>query len=124
MKWGDCLALTILDEQLKIGQVKSITSDFGRTVDYTELLFSPTTKAQFQPNDDKTGLIFSVSDSNFDLPEMVCELDRDTLRNLIVALKNMYNELQEPVSATAVEDNAESKTEQTSANFCCNKTIL
>ena len=124
MKWGDYLALTILDEQLKIGQVKSITSDFGRTVDYTELLFSPTTKAQFQPNDGKTGLIFSVSDSNFDLPEMVCELDRDTLRNLIVALKNMYNELQEPVSATAVEDNAESKTEQTSANFCCNKTIL
>lgn len=96
---GDFLAMTIIDdEQLKIGQVKTITSDFGKTVDYTELLFSPTTKVEFQPNEGKTGLIFSVSDNSFDFPEMVCELNRETLRNLIVSLKNMYNELSEPLS--------------------------
>lgn len=123
MKRGDCLALTILDEQLKIGQVKFITSDFGKAMDYAELLFSPTTKAQFKPNSDKTGLIFSVSDNNFDLPEMICELDRDTLRNLIVALKNMYNELQEPAALADSEDNAESKADS-NVGFCCNKNVL
>ncbi len=94
VRWGDDLAIAILDEQLKIGQVKTITSDFGKYIDYVELLFSPTTKAQFQPSDDKTGIVFSVSDNNLDLPEMVCELSRDTIRNLIVSLKNMYNELE------------------------------
>lgn len=116
--------MNIIDEYLKIGQVKSITSDFGKTVDYTELLFSATTKAQFQPSADKTGLIFSVSDSNFDLPEMICELDRETLRNLIVSLKNMYNELKEPVIPSATEDSVENKVEKTSVNFCCDKTVL
>ncbi len=88
------MAITILNEHLEVGQVKTVTSDFGKYVDYTELLFSPTTKVQFQPSDDKTGLIFSVSDNNLDLPEMVCEINRDTIRNLIVSLKNMYNQLE------------------------------
>ncbi len=117
------MAMTIIDdEQLKIGQVKTITSDFGRTVDYTELLFSPTTKAEFQPNDDKTRLIFSVSDSSFDIPEMVCELSRETLRNLIIALKNMYNELSDPLpTETSV---TETKTRTTASKSCCTKNIL
>lgn len=119
------MAMTIIDDEgLKIGQVKSITSDFGRSVDYTELLFSPTTKAQFQPNEEKTGLIFSVSDSNFDLPEMVCELDRGTLRNLIVALKNMYNELSEPVLSAETDGDEENQTEQTISKSCCNKNLV
>ena len=123
MKRGDFLAMNIIDEQLKIGQVKSITSDFGRTVDYTELLFSPTTKAQFQPNKGRTALIFSVSDGNFDLPEMVCELDRETLRNLIVSLKNMYNELKEQ-DIPAVEENVPDTKMGKPESFCCSKTIL
>lgn len=120
------MAITILDEQLKIGQVKSVTSDFGRYVDYTELLFSPTTKAQFQPNSKKTGIIFSVSDNNFDLPEMVCELERDTIRNLIVALKNMYNEL-ETEDTSDVDDNAEKpdqKPDKPVVSGCCRKKFV
>ncbi len=117
------MAMTIIDgEQLKIGQVKTITSDFGKTVDYTELLFSPTTKAEFQPNDDNTGIVFSVSDSSFDLPEIVCELSRETLRNLIIALKNMYNELSDLPPTEAVA--AETKTRTTTVKSCCSKNIL
>ncbi len=92
---GELLAIIITDDNLELGQVKTITSNFGKTVDYTELLFSPTTKARFKPNKDRTRLMFSVSDNNFNLPEMICELCPVTLHNLIVSLLNMYNELTE-----------------------------
>lgn len=116
------MAITILDEQLKIGQVKTITSNFGREIDYAELLFSQTTKAQFQPNEKKTGIIFSVSDNNLDLPEMVCELERDTIRNLIVALKNMYNELEDeqPIEETKPDD----VEDKTVSKGCCRKKTM
>lgn len=118
------MAITILDdEQLKIGQVKSVTSDFGRYIDYVSLLFSETTKAEFQPNEKKTGIVFSVSDSNFDLPEMVCELDRDTVRNLIISLKNMYNQL-EPEGDSSGEGNADIKPEKPVSSGCCRKKIF
>ncbi len=125
MKWSDFLAITILDEQLKIGQVKSVTSDFGRYIDYVSLLFSNTTKAEFQPNEKRTGIVFSVSDSNFDLPEMVCELNRDTVRNLIVSLKNMYNQLElEDTANNSDKDKTENKTEKPVSSGCCRKKIL
>lgn len=117
------MAITILDEQLKIGQVKSVTSNFGRYIDYMELLFSPTTKAQFQPNDTKTGIVFSVSDSNFDLPEMVCELEKDTVWSLIVALKNMYNELDSADNSKGEETSSDKPTKP-AAGGCCRKKIF
>lgn len=118
------MAITILDEQLKIGQVKSVTSDFGRYIDYISLLFSETTKAEFQPNEKKTGIVFSVSDSNFDLPEMVCELGRDTVRNLIVSLKNMYNQLEFEETSNSANDKAEDKPENPVSSGCCRKKIM
>ena len=117
------MAITILDEQLKIGQVKSVTSDFGRYIDYMSLLFSNTTKAEFQPNEKKTGIVFSVSDSNFDLPEMVCELNRDTVRNLIVSLKNMYNQL-ELEDASEMDEKPAENTEKPVSSGCCRKKIM
>lgn len=117
------MAITILDEQLKLGQVKSVTSDFGRYIDYVSLLFSDTTKAEFQPNEKMTGIVLSVSDSNFDLPEMVCELSRDTVRNLIVSLKNMYNQLElENVAGEA--DKPVENPEKPVSSGCCRKKIL
>lgn len=110
----------MLDEQLKIGQVKLVTSDSGRYIDYVELLFSPTTKAEFKPNDNKTGIVFAVSDNNFDLPEMVCELDRDTIRSLIVNLKNMYNQLElEDVGNIETDNKTETKIQKSCK--CCHK---
>lgn len=117
------MAITILDEQLKVGQVKSVTSDFGRYIDYIELLFSPTTKAEFQPNEKKTGIILSVSDSNFDLPEMVCELERDTVHNLIISLKNMYNQLVVE-DTPEEEDKPEDKPDKPVSTGCCRKKIV
>ena len=62
--------LDLLNNQMSVGQVKTITSNGGRTVDYCELLFSSTTKAQFAPSEDKTTMTFAVSDNNLSLPQL------------------------------------------------------
>ena len=87
--------LSIIENQLELGQVKTITSNGGRTVDFCELLFSPTTKAQFAPDDTLREIVFSVMDNNLDLPQLQCNMDKETLRNLIIALKSMYNQLND-----------------------------
>lgn len=87
--------LQIMEEQIEIGQVKVIMSSGGKIVDFCELLFSPTTKAQFAPSDDKKSILFSVSDNNLSLPQLQCNMDKSTLRDLIINLKNIYNELEE-----------------------------
>lgn len=87
--------LDILDEQLNVGDVKTITCNGGQNIRYIELLFSPTTKVQFAPSDDKKTLKMSVSDNNLQLPELDCNLTSNTLRDFIIALKNTYSELVE-----------------------------
>ena len=87
-------SLQVMDDQMEIGQVKTITSKGGTFVDFVELLFSPTTKAQFAPNDNLREIVFSVMDNNLDLPQLQCNIDKETLRNLIINLKNIYNELE------------------------------
>ena len=87
--------LSIMEEQLEIGQVKTITSSGGTVVNFVELRFSSTTKAQFATADDLRTIIFSVMDNNLDLPELQCNIDKETLRNLIISLKSIYNQLKD-----------------------------
>lgn len=87
-------SLDIIDEQLNVGDVKVITYNGGENIRYVELLFSPTTKVQFAPSDDKETVRLSVSDNNLQLPDLDCQLTKDTLRDYIVALKNVYNEIK------------------------------
>lgn len=86
-------SLDILDEQLNVGDVKMITYNGGKNIRYVELLFSPTTKIQFAPSDDKKTIRMSVSDNNLQLPELDCQLSQETLRDFIIMLKNTYSEL-------------------------------
>lgn len=85
--------LNIIDEELNIGDVKTITSNGGENIKYVELLFSPTTKTQFFLSEDKKSIVLSVSDTNLGIPELNCIINKQTLRNYIISLKNMYNEL-------------------------------
>ena len=85
--------LDILDEQLNVGDVKAITYNGGLNIRYIELLFSPTTKVQFAPSEDKKTIRMSVSDNNLQLPDLDCQISKDTLRDFIIALKNVYSEL-------------------------------
>ncbi len=86
-------SLDILDEQLNVGDVKVITYNGGKNIRYIELLFSTTTKVQFAPSNDKRTIKMSVSDNNLQIPELDCQLSKDTLRDFIIALKNTYSEL-------------------------------
>ena len=86
-------ALDIIEQQLNVGDVKTITN--GDTIKYIELLFSPTTKVQFAPSDDNKSMRLSVSDNNLQMPELDCVIAKETLRNYIISLKNMYNQIED-----------------------------
>lgn len=85
--------LDIIERQLELGQVKTISHDDGKIIDYVELLFSPITKVQFAPSDDMKNIRLSVSDNNLELPQLDCIISKSVLRSFIISLKNIYNEL-------------------------------
>lgn len=82
-----------MNGKLELGQTKIISRDCGKHIDYVELLFSSTTKVQFAPYEDKRTIRMSVSDNNLELPQMDCLITKEILRNYIINLKNIYNEL-------------------------------
>lgn len=88
----------ILNNQLSVGQTKVITRDSGRIVDYIELMFSPTVKAQFVPNEDSTELGLCVKDTDLSLPKLECYITKSTLKDLIKGLENVYYQLKEKES--------------------------
>lgn len=90
--------LDIMEEPLNVGDVKVISYNGGENIRYIELLFSPTTKVQFAPSNDKKTVRMSISDNNLQMPELDCQLSKATLRDFIIALKNTYSELQKAES--------------------------
>lgn len=84
--------LDIIDRQLELGDVKTITGS-GGIVKFIELLFSYTTKAQFALSDDQKTIEILVSDNNLAMPQLYCKMDKETLRNLLLSLKNLHNQL-------------------------------
>lgn len=86
-------SLDIMNEQLELGQTKVICSDGGKFIDYVELLFSQTTKVQFAPSNNRKMVRLSVSDNTLELPQLDCLITKEILRNFILSLKNIYNEL-------------------------------
>lgn len=85
--------LDIIDRQLELGDVKTITSNGGNIVKFVELLFSPTTKVQFAPSEDGRTVRLSVSDNLLEMPQLDCLMNKQTLRDYIISLKNIYNQL-------------------------------
>ena len=84
--------LDTLNNQMSVGQVKTIRT--GDHLDYVEMLFSNELSAQLAPLQDGT-IQFVVKDSAFKLPNMSCKMERDTIRSLILALKELYSQLNE-----------------------------
>ena len=83
--------LDILNNQMSVGQVKTIRT--GDHLDYVEMLFSNELSAQLAPLGDV--IQFDIKDSEFKLPNMSCKMDKNTIHNLIVALKELYSEMKE-----------------------------
>lgn len=84
--------LDILDRQLELGQTKIISHDNGKIIDFIELLFSPTVKAQFAPSVDNKGIDFCIKDVDLELPQHQSRLNKNTLRDLIISLQKLYNQ--------------------------------
>lgn len=84
--------LDLLNNQMSVGQVKTIRT--GDHLDYVEMLFSNELSAQLAPLEDGT-IQFVVKDSEFKLPNMSCKMERNTLRSLIVSLKELYQQIDE-----------------------------
>ena len=82
--------LDLLNNQMSVGQVKTIRT--GDHLDYVEMLFSNELSAQLAPLEDGT-IQFVVKDSEFKLPNMSCKMERDTLRSLIISLKELYSQI-------------------------------
>lgn len=85
-------SLDILNNQMSVGQVKTIRT--GDHLDYVEMLFSNELSAQLAPLEDGT-VQFVVKDSAFKLPNMSCKMERDTIRSLILSLKELYQQIDE-----------------------------
>lgn len=85
--------MDIVEKQLQMGQVKTIRSNGGRTIDYTELLFSPNTKAQFSVDRINSRLNFTMNNVDLKYQDLNCSMSKDILRDLIISLKDLYNEL-------------------------------
>lgn len=85
----------ILDNQIAVGQIKTITRNGGRTVDYIEIMFSPTVKAQFVPNEERTELGLCVKDTDLSLPKLECSVNKTTLKDLIKGLESIYHQLND-----------------------------
>lgn len=85
--------LDIIEQQLNVGDVKTISN--GNVIKYIELLFSPTTKVQFAPSDDNKSIKLSVGDNNLEMPELDCVITKKVLRDYIIGLKNIYNQLED-----------------------------
>ncbi len=79
-----------LDRELAVGQVKSIYTDTH--LDYVEMKFGENLSAQLAPIEDNK-IQFDVKDNDFRLPDMSCQMEKSTLRDLIVYLKELYKQL-------------------------------
>lgn len=84
--------LTIEQERLKVGQVRKIMSSNGKKIDSITLLLNNNVEVLFVPKNDGT-LDFTVSDPNFDTSNLDCVISKDILYDLVVNIKDAYNQV-------------------------------
>lgn len=85
--------LSIEQDRLKVGQVKRVTSNSGKTIDSITLLLNDNVEVLFAPKGDT--LDFTISNPNIDMSNLDCTIDKDTLRNFVIAIKDTYNQIVE-----------------------------
>lgn len=83
-----------IDRPLKMGEIKSIRSNGGTTLNMLELLFSPTTIAKFEVNRDTNKVDFSIDNISLKYQDLNCSLSKDVLRDLYIYIRELYNQLE------------------------------
>lgn len=83
-----------IDRPLKMGEIKSIRSNGGTTLNMLELLFSPTTIAKFEVNRDTNKVDFLIDNISLKYQDLNCSLSKDVLRDLYIYIRELYNQLE------------------------------
>lgn len=84
--------LVIEQEQLKVGQVKTVTSSNGEKIESITLMLNNNVEVLFVPKADGT-LDFTVYNPKFDTSNLDCSIDEDVLRDFFLAIKNAYTQV-------------------------------
>ena len=84
--------LVIEQEQLKVGQVKKVTSSNGDKVESITLLLNNNVEVLFVPKNDGT-LDFTVYNPKFDTSNLDCSISEDVLRDFFLAIKDAYSQV-------------------------------
>lgn len=82
-----------IDRPLKMGEIRSIRSNGGTTLNMLELLFSPTTIAKFEVNRNTNKVDFLIDNVDLKYQDLSCSLSKDVLRDLYIYIRDLYNEL-------------------------------
>lgn len=83
-----------IDRPLQMGEIKSIRSNGGSTLNMLELLFSPTTIAKFEVNRNTNKVDFLIDNVDLKYQDLSCSLSKDVLRNLYIYIRELYNQLE------------------------------
>lgn len=82
--------------QLEQGQVRTVTKNGGKTIQSVELLLGSQTKSEMILNEELNVVNLIVRDTDIaDIPKLQCSVTKDTLRNFITGLTNLYNTLKD-----------------------------
>lgn len=87
-----------IDRPLKMGEIRSIRSNGGTTLNMLELLFSPTTIAKFEVNRSTNKVDFLIDNISLKYQDLNCSLSKDVLRDLYIYIRELYNQLQDEES--------------------------
>lgn len=83
-----------IDRPLKMGEIRSIRSNGGTTLNMLELLFSPTTIAKFEVNRNTNKIDFLIDNVDLKYQDLSCSLSKDVLRDLYIYVRELYNQLE------------------------------
>lgn len=84
-----------IDRPLKMGEIRSIRSDGGATLNNLELLFSPTTIAKFEVNRQTNKVDFLIDNTSLKYQDLGCSLSKNVLRDLYTNIRDLYNQLND-----------------------------
>lgn len=84
----------MVDNQLEIGQVKTISRNGGRIIDYIQLPMSLTTDARIMPSSDNKSILLCIKDTDLTLPKLECVITKSTLKDLIMNLEMLYRQIR------------------------------
>lgn len=89
------MGLLDIDKPLKMGEIKSIRSNGGSTLQSLELLFSSTTIAKFEVNKETNKVDFIIDNTDLKYQDLQCSLSKSVLKDLYINIRALYSELNE-----------------------------